>query len=52
MLATVQSVGNLVASSVAGLLCTLVSPTAAFLYAAVWMGLALAAFGATCDDQG
>jgi MFS family permease len=41
MLATVQSLGNLAASAVAGLLWTLVSPAAAFLYAAAWMLLAL-----------
>jgi len=34
MLATVQSLGNFAASSVAGLLWTLISPTAAFLYLA------------------
>jgi MFS family permease len=43
MLATVQSLGNLAASAVAGLLWTLVSPAAAFLYAAAWMLLALLA---------
>lgn len=44
LLATAQSLGNFVASSVAGLLWTLVSPTAAFIYAAAWMLIALAAF--------
>jgi MFS family permease len=44
LLATAQSLGNLVASSVAGVLWTLVSPTAAFAYAAVWMLVALVAF--------
>jgi len=47
MLATVQSLGNFAASGIAGLLWTLVSPTAAFIYAAAWMGLALVAFAAT-----
>jgi MFS family permease len=46
LLATAQSIGNFVASSVAGLLWTLVSPTAAFVYAATWMVIALAAFTA------
>lgn len=50
MLATVQSVGNLAASAVAGLLWTLVSPTAAFLYAALWMVVAVAAFAAIRGD--
>jgi hypothetical protein len=44
MLATVQSLGNLAASAIAGLLWTLVSPAAALLYAAAWMLVALAAF--------
>jgi MFS family permease len=44
LLATVQSLGNFAASAVAGLLWTLVSPTAAFLYAAGWMLVALVAF--------
>jgi MFS family permease len=43
LLAAVQSFGNLAASGVAGLLWTLVSPTAAFVYAAAWMALALPA---------
>ena len=37
LLAGVQSFGNLAASAVAGLLWTLVSPEAAFIYAAAWM---------------
>lgn len=41
LLATVQSLGNLAASAIAGLLWTAVSPTAAFTYLSVWMGLAL-----------
>ena len=40
--ATLQSAGNLAASAIAGALWTLISPTAAFLYAAAWMLLALA----------
>jgi MFS family permease len=40
VLAAVQSFGNLVASATSGLLWTLVSPAAAFAYAAVWMVLA------------
>ncbi|MDQ6730462.1 MAG: MFS transporter [Actinomycetota bacterium] len=41
--AGLQSAGNLVASIVAGVLWTLVSPAAAFLYAAAWMGISLIA---------
>lgn len=40
LLATVQSLGNLAASAIAGLLWTAVSPAAAFTYLSVWMGLA------------
>jgi MFS family permease len=40
LLAAIQSVGNLAASAIAGALWTLISPTAAFIYAAVWMTLA------------
>lgn len=47
LLATVQSLGNFAASAIAGLLWTLVSPTAAFGYAAAWMLIALVAFTAT-----
>jgi len=50
MLATVQSLGNLAASAVAGLLWTLVSPAAAFVYAAAWMLVALVAFVAIRGD--
>lgn len=46
LLATIQSLGNFAASAIAGLLWTLVSPTAAFVYAAAWMLLALVAFTA------
>ncbi|MGP3980574.1 MFS transporter [Streptomyces sp. KR80] len=42
LLATVQSLGNLTASTVAGVLWSTVSPTAAFGYLAAWMALALA----------
>ncbi|MGW0394792.1 MFS transporter [Streptomyces sp. NPDC003042] len=40
-LATVQSLGNLAASVVAGVLWTAISPTVAFAYLAAWMLLAL-----------
>ncbi|BFO18210.1 hypothetical protein SHKM778_45980 [Streptomyces sp. KM77-8] len=42
LLATVQSLGNLAASVVAGVLWTALSPAAAFTYLAAWMLLALA----------
>ncbi len=42
LLATVQAIGNLAASAIAGLLYTLASPTVAFGYLAAWMVLALA----------
>jgi MFS family permease len=42
LLAAVQSFGNLAASAVAGLLWTLVSPAAAFVYLSGWMVLSLA----------
>ncbi|MFD8382380.1 MFS transporter [Streptomyces sp. NPDC059679] len=41
MLATVQSLGNLAASTIAGVLWSTVSPTAAFTYLTAWMLLAL-----------
>ena len=41
LLATVQSLGNLAASAVAGILWSAVFPTAAFTYLAAWMLLAL-----------
>jgi MFS family permease len=50
MLATVQSLGNFAASVVAGLLWTLVSPSAAFVYAGVWMLVAGVAFAAIRGD--
>jgi predicted MFS family arabinose efflux permease len=43
-LAGVQSVGNTAASAVAGLLLTLVSSAAAFLWLALWMMIALVVF--------
>jgi MFS family permease len=47
LLAVVQSVGNLAASGIAGLLWTLASPSAAFGYATVLMLVALAALAPT-----
>ena len=47
LLATVQSAGNLIASSVAGVLWTAVSPTAAFLFLAAAMVVAAALILAT-----
>jgi MFS family permease len=44
LLAAVQSFGNLAASAVAGLLWTVISPPAAFLYLTACMLLALLAF--------
>jgi MFS family permease len=41
LLATVQAVGNLAASAIAGLLYTLATPTIAFGYLATWMLAAL-----------
>jgi hypothetical protein len=41
LLAAVQSFGNLTASVIAGLIWTLVSPEAAFMYVAAWMLVAL-----------
>ncbi len=41
LLATVQSLGNLAASGIAGLLWTLASPATAFFYLTAWMILAL-----------
>lgn len=42
LLATVQSVGNIMASALAGLLWSAIAPTAAFLYLVIWMVAALA----------
>jgi hypothetical protein len=39
-----QSAGNLLASTIAGVLWTVVSPTAAFAWLAVWMAVAVVAF--------
>jgi MFS family permease len=47
LLATVQSLGNLAASTVSGILWTTLSPTAAFTYLAAWMVLALGGFAFT-----
>ncbi|WP_329553680.1 MFS transporter [Streptomyces sp. NBC_00696] len=47
MLATVQSLGNLAASGIAGILWTAVSPTAAFTYLTGWMVLALIGLAAS-----
>ncbi len=41
LLAAIQSLGNLAASAVAGLLWSLVSPTAAFIYLCAWMAVAV-----------
>jgi MFS family permease len=41
LLAALQAAGNLAASAVAGILWTAISPTAAFIYVAAWMALAL-----------
>ena len=46
-LAAIQSLGNLAASAIAGLLWTAISPRAAFLYLAAWMCVSLAAFATT-----
>lgn len=47
LLAAVQSFGNLAASGIAGLVWTVVSPEAAFVYIAAWMLLALASLAAS-----
>jgi MFS family permease len=41
LLATIQAVGNVAASAIAGLLYTLTTPTIAFGYLAAWMLAAL-----------
>ena len=43
LLAAVQSFGNLAASGIAGLIWTIASPTAAFVYVAAWMAACLVA---------
>jgi hypothetical protein len=45
LLATMQAIGNVTASVLAGLLYTVASPTVAFGYLAGWMLIALAALG-------
>lgn len=45
LLATVQAIGNVAASVIAGLLYTVASPAAAFAYLAAWMVIALAMLG-------
>jgi MFS family permease len=42
LLAAIQAIGNLAASAIVGILWSAISPTAAFLYVAAWMILALA----------
>ena len=51
LLAALQAVGNLAASAIAGILWTAISPTAAFLYVAAWMVLALAGVLLTAIPQ-
>lgn len=46
LLAAIQSLGNLAASAVAGVLWTALSPTWAFAYLAAWMAVALAVLAA------
>ncbi|MDQ4092807.1 MAG: MFS transporter [Actinomycetota bacterium] len=45
LLATVQAIGNVAASGIAGLLYTVVAPAVAFAYLAIWMLIALATLG-------
>ena len=45
LLAAIQSFGNIIASGVAGLLWSLVSPTVAFVYLAAWAALAMLVLG-------
>lgn len=52
LLATVQSLGNLFASAVAGALWTLISPTAGLLFAAVLMAAALIAMPRWAQPDG
>jgi MFS family permease len=52
LLAAIQSVGNLAASAVAGILWSTFSPTAAFLYLAGWMVLALGLLGTVAGGGG
>ncbi len=52
LLAAIQSFGNLAASSVAGIVWTAISPTAAFLYIAAWMLVSLLTLSAGVRQQG
>jgi hypothetical protein len=52
LLATIQAPGNLAASGVAGILWTVVSPTAAFIYLAAWMLFALTCLLITATLRG
>ena len=52
LLATVQSLGNVAVSAIAGLLWTLIAPVAALIHAAAWMLIALLAFAAGRRDRG
>jgi MFS family permease len=45
LLAAIQSFGNLIASGIAGLLWSLISPTVAFVYLAAWAALAMLVLG-------
>jgi len=47
MLAAIQSLGSVCASAVAGVIWTFISPSAAFVYLAGWMVLAIAAIALT-----
>ena len=51
LLAGVQSLGNLAASAIAGILWTVLSPSWAFAYLAVWMLLAFALFACTARRE-
>ena len=52
LLATVQAIGNLAASAVAGILWTTTTPTVAFAYLAAWMLLALGGLALTAGVAG
>jgi MFS family permease len=45
LLAAIQSLGNLAASGIAGILWTVLSPIWAFAYLAAWMAVALGTLG-------
>ncbi|MCX5604854.1 hypothetical protein OOK29_42685 [Streptomyces phaeochromogenes] len=51
LLATVQSLGNLAASTVAGILCIVLSPIVAFAYLTAWMLLALVGLSCGCGGS-